>query len=268
MKNFKDRPDLPGWVDMKQSQGIYYFTRDEALEELKITSMAFRKAVLRLTDKSRVLRIHGSFYVIIPLEYVASGVLPPEWFIDDLMRYIGQPCYVGLLSAATLHGAAHQQPQQYQVVTTKSLREARLRSLAIRFFVKKGFFHTPVIRIKVQTGSIAVSTPEATVLDLVRYARSIGGLDRVFTVLQELGDTLDTNKLIDAAQADGNITYVQRLGWLLDKAGFSRKTGSLLEWTRQKKPFPAKLEPSLAIRGSILDNRWTLLVNTSVESDL
>lgn len=268
MKKFTDRLDLPGWVDMKQSRGIYFFTRDEALEELKFSSMAFRKAALRLTGKNRVLRIHGSFYVIIPLEYAAGGVLPPEWFIDDLMHYIELPYYVGLLSAAILHGAAHQQPQQYQVVTTKPLREARLRSLAMRFFVKKGFPHTPVIRIKVQTGSIAVSTPEATALDLVRYARSIGGLDRVFTVLQELGEVLDANTLATTAQSDGNITYAQRLGWLLEKAGFSRITGPLSEWTRQKKPFPVRLEPSLSIRGSILDSRWNLLLNASVESDL
>jgi hypothetical protein len=58
MKKFTDRPDLPGWIDMKQSRGIYFFTRDEALEELKFSSMAFRKAALRLAGKNRVLRIH------------------------------------------------------------------------------------------------------------------------------------------------------------------------------------------------------------------
>jgi predicted transcriptional regulator of viral defense system len=268
MKSFDNPSDLPGWINLKQSQGSYFFTREEALKELKINAIAFRQAVVRLTEKNRIIRVHGGFYVIIPLEYAASGILPAEWFIDDLMRYVGQPYYVGLLSAAILHGAAHQQPQQYQVVTNKPIREARLKSLALRFFVKKGLSHTPVTRIKVQTGFIVVSTPEATALDLVRYSRAIGGLDRVITVLQELGEVIHADKLIEAVQSDGNVTYVQRLGWLLEKAGYSDLTEDLAKWISQSMPFPAKLDPSLPIRGATQDTRWNLLLNAFVESDL
>ncbi len=268
MKSFDNPSDLPGWINLKQSQGSYFFTRVEALKELKISAMAFRQAVVRLAEKNRIIRVHGGFYVIIPLEYVASGILPAEWFIDDLMQYVGQPYYVGLLSAAILHGAAHQQPQQYHVVTTKPVRETRLKSLALKFFVKKGFSNTSVARIKAQTGFIAVSTPEATALDLVRYARSIGGLDRALTVLQELGEVLHADKLVEAAQSDGNVTYAQRLGWLLEKAGYSDLTHDLAKWIIQKKPFPAKLEPSSPIKGATLDTRWNLLLNAVVESDL
>ena len=268
MKSINNPSDLPGWINLKQSQGSYFFDRDEAQDALKMSAMAFRQAVARLTEKNRIVRVHSGFYVIIPLEYAASGILPAEWFIDDFMLHVGQPYYVGLLSAAILHGAAHQQPQQYHIVTTKPMREARLKNLVLRFFVKKGFSHTSVIRIKVQTGFIAVSTPEATALDLVRYARSIGGLDRVLTVLQELGEVLHADKLVEAAQSDGNVTYAQRLGWLLDKAGFPDITNDLARWSSQKKPFPAKLEPSLPIKGAFLDTRWNLFLNAVVESDL
>ncbi|HAR49066.1 MAG TPA: hypothetical protein DCR81_02985 [Smithella sp.] len=50
------------------------------------------------------------------------------------MAYLAQPYYVGLLSAASLHGSAHQQPQQFHVVTTTPQREVRKKGLAIRFF--------------------------------------------------------------------------------------------------------------------------------------
>src|SRR5450756_2149080 len=114
MMNKREVPSgLPGWVNAKQSRGIYVFIREEALRELKMTEMAFRKSVSRLADKGRVVRIRSGFYSIVPLEYEASGTVPPEWFVDDLMAHIGQPYYVGLLSAAVLHGAAHQQPQQF-----------------------------------------------------------------------------------------------------------------------------------------------------------
>jgi len=48
-------------------------------------------------------------YVLVPLEYLHAGAPPPSWFIDDLMKAMERPYYVGLLSAAGIHGASHQQ---------------------------------------------------------------------------------------------------------------------------------------------------------------
>ncbi len=144
--------DLSSWVDSRQAQGFYFFSRDEALETINFSEDAFKHAAARLVKKTRIGRVHGGFFVIIPLEYAATGLIPPEWFIGDLMEYIGQPFYVGLLSAAVFHGAAHQRPQQFQVVTTKPLREIRIKNQSIRFFVKTGFEETPRTQFKVQTG--------------------------------------------------------------------------------------------------------------------
>jgi predicted transcriptional regulator of viral defense system len=157
-------PDFSAWIDTRQSRGLYFFTRKEALKSLKRTEAAFKHAAARLARKKRIARIHRGFFIIIPLEYAATGILPAEWFIADLMGYIGQPFYVGLLSAAALHGAAHQQPQQFHVVTTGPLREIRSNGLAITFFSRSRFVDVPLNQVKVQTGHIPVSTPEATAL--------------------------------------------------------------------------------------------------------
>jgi predicted transcriptional regulator of viral defense system len=260
--------DLPTWVDSRHAQGLYFFTRDEALKSISFSEDAFKQAAARLAKKGRIVRIHGGFFVIIPLEYAATGIIPPEWFIADLMEYIGQPFYVGLLSAAVIHGAAHQQPQQFQVVTTKPLREIRIKNQSIRFFVKTGFEKTPRTQFKGQTGFIPVSTPEATVFDLLRYSRWIGGLDRVYTVLQELGEKVDPSKFLSAAEADGNLTYAQRAGWLLEKAGFSNAVEKLVDWLLKKHPVPVKLDHGMGTKGAHRDNRWGLIVNTAVEGDL
>ena len=145
--------DLLSWVDSRQEQGLYFFTREEAIKTLQFTEEAFKKAAARLTKKSRVLRIRSGFFVVVPLEYRATGILPAEWFIADLMAYLKQPYYVGLLSAAALQGAAHQQPQQFQVVTTVPQREVRKKGLAVRFFFKTNFNATPVTQIKVHNGA-------------------------------------------------------------------------------------------------------------------
>jgi len=261
-------PDLSAWIDSRQSRGLYFFTREEALKSLKRSAAAFKQAAARLAKKKRIARIHRGFFIIIPLEYAATGILPAEWFIADLMGYIGQPFYVGLLSAAALHGAAHQQPQQFHVVTTGPLREMRSNGLAIRFFSRSRFADVPLTQVKVQTGHIPTSTPEATALDLIRYARRIGGLDRVLTVLQELGEVIEPGNLEEAAKSDGKIAYAQRLGFLLEKAGFSDLTEKLSQWVNEKNPLPVKLEPSMPTRGCKKDERWKILVNIDVEGDL
>ncbi len=258
--------DLASWVDDRQATGLYFFTREEAINNLKMTEEAFRKAAARLVKKIRIVRIRSGFFVIVPLEYRASGVLPPEWFIADLMTYLKQPYYVGLLSAAVLHGAAHQQPQQFQVVTTAPHRRIQKNNLSLRFFFKTNFDATPVTQIKTTTGYMAVSTPEATALDLIRYSRSIGGLARVITVLQELGEKIDAKKIQDAARKDGNLAYAQRLGWLMEKGGHTN-VEALCRWVADQKPLAASLDPSQPIKGARKDDRWQLLINSDVESD-
>ena len=260
--------DLPSWVDSRQAQGLYFFTREEALKAINFSEDAFKHAAARLIRKGRIVRVHGGFFVIVPLEYAATGMVPPEWFIADLMEYIGQPFYVGLLSAAAFHGAAHQQPQQFQVVTTKPLREIRIKKQSLRFFIKTGFEKTPRTQFKVQTGFVPVSTPEATALDLLRYSKSIGGLDRVYTVLQELGEKIDPSNLVAAVKADKILTYAQRVGWLLEKAGFSKEVEKLTGWLVKKHPVLVKLDPGMKTKGAPRDNRWNIVVNATVEGDL
>lgn len=260
--------DLPSWVDSRQAQGLYFFTREEAISTLKFTEEAFKKAAARLAKKNRILRIRSGFFVIVPLEYRTTGVLPAEWFIADLMAYLEQPYYVGLLSAASLHGSAHQQPQQFQIVTTTPQREVRKKGLAIRFFFKTNFNATPVTKIKVQTGHISVSSPEATAIDLIRYARSIGGLDRAMTVLQELAETMNAAKLIEAVKAEGNLVCAQRLGWLMEKAGHGALVVELARLIAVDNPPFTRLDPSLPTRESEKNIRWRLWINTDVEGDL
>ena len=264
-----DLPDLSSWIQSRQSQGLYFFTREEAIKTLQRSEAAFKQAAARLDRKRRTVRIHGGFFIIIPFEYAATGMLPAEWFIDDLMGYIGQPFYVGLMSAAALHGAAHQQPQQFHVVTNGPFRNIRSKNrLDIIFFSKSAIKNVPLTWVKVQTGHIPVSTPEATALDLIRYAKRIGGLDRVLTVLQELGEAMDPEKLEQAAKSDGKLACAQRLGFLLEKAGFSDLTRNLSRWVAKKNPFPSKLEPSMPGKGQKKDKRWNLVINIDVEGDL
>lgn len=235
---------------------------------LKLNRKAFNQVAARLAARKRIARIHSTFYVVIPLEHAAVGIVPADWFIVDLMKHLGRPFYVGVLSASEYHGAAHQRPQAYQVVTDRPLRQIRCLGIGIHFFVKKAVTSTPVQEVKGVTGYIPVSTPEATALDLVRYNRHVGGLDHVLTVLQELAETIEPNRLVETAELFGRKADAQRLGWLLERTEFAERANKLGEWIAKMNPLPVRLEPSLPLRGSRRDRRWNLWVNTEVEGDI
>ena len=80
--------DLSTWIDQRQSQGLYHFNREEALKTLNTSETALKQAATRLIKKNRIVRVYSGFYIIVPLEYASTGVLPAEWFIADLMDYV------------------------------------------------------------------------------------------------------------------------------------------------------------------------------------
>ncbi len=188
------------------------------------------KGLQRLQKTGRIRMIRRGFYVIVPLEYATGGIVPPDWFIDDLMKFLQQPYYVGVLTAAALHGASHQQPQEYQVVVARPERAIRTANLNLRFFLKKSMAQAPVEKVKAYTGFVAVSSPAVTALDLVRFAPAIGGLDAVLTVLDELVEKIRPEDLRTAAQQESERSQVQRLGWLLERTKRRELAEGLAHW--------------------------------------
>jgi predicted transcriptional regulator of viral defense system len=247
--------------------GRYVFHRAEALAALGVSDEALQTAARRLAAKKRLVSPRRGFYVIVPLEYRTAGSPPPDWFIDDLMTFHGRPYYVGLLSAAALHGAAHQQPQEFQVITDAPLRPTTAGRARLRFFTKRHFEPTPTIRVKTETGSMRISTAEATALDLVRYVASAGHLANVATVFADLAEKIDPERLVEVAKRDVELSHVQRLGYLLDLASGTRLADPLAEWVASQRPLPILLRPGRASGQAKRDERWRLVVNESIEID-
>lgn len=255
-------------ADALQAEGRYTFSRAEAIGALGVSGLMFKKAVMRLTARKRLAVPTRGFYVIVPIEYRTAGAPPPDWFIDDLMRYLGKPYYVGVLSAAALHGAAHQQPQEFQVVTDVARRPMLVGRARIRFLGKQGHEKTVVTTVSTVTGTMSVSTPEATAIDLLRYARPAGGLGNVATVLTELAERLDPVRLAEAAVADGDWVYAQRLGYLLEHVEAAQSAAGLAKLVADENPRIAVLNPGQPRRGYPVDRRWRVVINEQVEADL
>ena len=256
---------LEDWVDSLQARGRYTFRRAEANAESGLSAEAVKKALQRLVGRGRVAKAKHYFYVIVPLEYRTAGAPPPSWFIHDLMEAMQLPYYVGLLSAAALHGAAHQQPQEFQVVTDRSVRPLVVGRARIRFFSSKDLAGTAVTSMKTPTGSMRVSTPEATVMDLVRFARAAGSLDNVLTVLSELSPHLVPQRLLRVARQRNDMPNAQRLGYLLDRLRAKTLARSIHDWVVRRRPRPVSLRPGRASRGAVEDQRWHVLLSEPIE---
>jgi predicted transcriptional regulator of viral defense system len=256
---------LGDWVDGLQASGRYSFLRQEAIDASGISAEAVKKTLQRLAKRKRIAKVNDSFYVVVPTEYMNAGSPPASWFIHHLMETMKQPYYVALLSAASLHGASHHQPQEFQVITNKSVRPLRIARQRIHFFTKRSVDQTPVIDMKTPTGMIHVSTPEATVLDVVRFSKAAGQLGNVATVVSELAEKLKPEALLEAAEKQGEIPTVQRLGYLLELSGAEAIASPLAEWLIRQRPRSVRLRADRPIEGAARHPKWNIFVNETIE---
>lgn len=253
-------------IDDWQARGRYTFTRDDLADELGKWDTATRDALRRLTRESRLARPRTGFYVIVPLEYRSAGAPPPSWFIDPLMDYLDRPYYVGLLSAAALHGAAHHRPQEFQVVTDRATRPIAAGRGGIRFVVNSLLDRVAVTRVKTPTGTMRVSTPAATALDLVRYVHASGGYDHLATVLSELAERIDADELARLAEHAPSVV-ARRTGYLLERIGADSTAAPLADRLADVDLEPQPLESGKSKKGARLDDRWALYINVTVEPE-
>ena len=260
------KPALSAWVEQLQARGRYTFTRDQAESQTERSFVAAQTALRRLKEQGRIVSPRRGFFVIVPPEYRSTGSPPASWFIDDLMDYLSQPYYVGLLSAAAIHGAAHQQPMVFQVITSVPTREVRTGRVTIQFSMNSKIEQMPVTEKQTETGTMRVATPETTALDLVRYRASAGHFSNVATVLRELAEQIDARALASTA---GLVSPpdAQRLGYVLDAIGEHELADPLAEWVKARKRHIVLLSPGEPRHGKI-DKRWHVRPNVELEVDV
>lgn len=260
--------DLADWL---LARGRHWVTTDEVAALLDVPAKHVPPTLARWREKGLLFSPTKGVYVPIPPEYRSWRTVPGAHFVDPLMRHLGHDYYVALLSAAEVHGFAHQRPQVFQVMTPARLRDRSFGRVRLSFITSAGVPSRPFATKNTPTGTMRVSTPEVTVFDLVEVPRRSGGLSNVATILVEMvqEQALDSVALAHAAK-----TYpaaaVHRLGWLLDFAAERVGVDIGLEPLRRqaaKRSTPTPLESHGTRRGAI-DRRWNVIVNTTVEPDL
>ena len=228
---------------------------------------AAKSAINRLKKKGAVASPYPNFFVIVRPEERTLGCPEPQNFIPQLMSHLGRPYYVGLLSAAEHYGAAHQRPQEFQVVTDLPHRVLKCGNVRVRFIVRTNLKFIPTVTTNSRSSSYPVSTPEATLFDLLEYPRHAAGLDNIANIIIEIGERISGEKLLLASRLFHTAT-LQRLGYMLETLGYSNVATPLKEEVERLTPQYAGLDRSTKISGAKRDKRWRLAINYKLNPDV
>jgi predicted transcriptional regulator of viral defense system len=260
------------WLDNLLARGAYGFSKDALQNEIpNYSDIAVKRALSRLSTKGKIISLYKGYYLLIPPQYASKGILPPQLYLDAFMKYLQRPYYVALLNAAAFHGASHQQPQEYFVMTDFTvLRPTHKKGLKVNYISIKEIPESLIEKRKTEAGYLNVSNAVLTACDLVQFEKRIGGLNRAATVLNELTEVIKPSDFSETLFKHTPATAIQRLGYLLENACFNTElANALFEAMKREKLslFRIPLKAAKETKGFSSDNRWKVIVNTEIEID-
>lgn len=251
------------FVEERLRRGEISFTLAEVVAHTGLSVIAARHQLLRLGP--RVVRVapRQPFFLAVSPEHQLIGAPPVTWWLDAYFQWLRHPYYLALQSAAAEYGSRAQALQAVQVVTDVARRTLELGRIRVVFHVKGRVSATPVQPLANAYAPLRVSTPAATVIDLVRYAAVIGGMERATETLAPLLSQMTSAALAAALDAEPEVATLQRLGYVLETLGhgaFANKVHRRLP----RKLNRVRLAPGPSRPGSEYVGRWALLANSAI----
>lgn len=257
------------YLRVLRSNGRYAFTIDDLIHHVPKPVKNLRKDLDRLREKGEIVNIRREFYTILPDEYRKMGALPVEFYIDELMKQLNKQYYVGLYSAAMFLGAAHQQPQEFFVISeSPKPRMVQSSNLRINFNAKSKFPVNGIEDRKTETGYFRISGPELTFLDLIYFEQSIGGFNRISTILQELSEGIRLNQMKEVLLNDFPVSVLQRAGYIAENVLFNHKLSLVFENKLAKIKYQPVLLKSSGKKEGPMDSKWKVRINAQIETDI
>lgn len=249
-------------LDKLQGRGQLVASLPELVALSGLTSLAVKRQLEHLGD--RVVRLPGrpSCFLVVPPEHRMRGAPPVSYWLADYCRLRGMPYYVGLLSAAALHGSAQQAVQLTQVMTTSQSRALDAGSVHVEFHVKQQMTDTPLTPIKGLAAPLAVSSPEATALDLLAFQHCVGGVARAADVVAGLLPVM-TVEGWRCALLVAPVPVRQRTGYVLTALG-AHRFARLVQESLPSGLRPVMLQSATPSRGNGERLPWRVVDNVEL----
>ena len=206
-----------GFITQRLALGRVAFPLADLVKATGLSVTAARNQLLRLKDRVTRVSPRHQFFLIVSPEHRAVGAPPVAWWLDDYFKWLSEPYYLALQSAASLLGSNPQALQVTQVMTRIPRRPLEIGRIRIQFFVKRKMEQTPTQPLANAYAPLQVSTPEATSFDLVQYAPRIGGIGRATETITPLLPLMRPAELRRVLKIEDEPATTQRLGFVLEK---------------------------------------------------
>lgn len=259
--------DVKSYLFSLQQKSIYTFTTEDIFSYINKSDIAIRREMDRLTAEGKITNIRKGFYLIITPEYYSSGIMPASFFMDQMMLYLKRSYYFGLLSAAAMHGATHQQPQANFLIIQKPTMHPILNDkISIYFSTKSIWPKESILRKNTLSGSIALSSPALTMFDLIQYPSLSGGFDQVTLIIQDLLESITKEDLNSVLRNKIKYSVLQRCGYLLDRIYMESKLSEhIYNHLKSFNLHFVSLDVSSTESIRATDKKWCININTDVE---
>lgn len=261
---------LREYIHYLLSREQYGFSYEAFREISPRSETAIKFELARLVAKGEIQNVRKGFYVIIPPRYAVIGKLPLHLYAEALFRSLQRPYYMGLYTAARFHGSAHQQVQQdFVVIERPKMPDIRKPGISLRFFTGNVWSEQSIEIRQGDGGIFRISDPALTAMDLIHHQSKIGGMGRVYTVIEELTEVISPNHIQQLLNWYPNKSDWQRLGFLLENIqADNRLVEPIRHYLKNQNIFPVLLSPGLAEKPLSMDHTWKVNLNVVLESDL
>jgi len=251
------------FCDARLALGRVTISLEDLVKETGLSGIAAKRQLSRLRGKVVRVSPRQPFCLIVSPEHRSMGAPPADWWLQDYFDWLGRPYYLALQSAASSFGSNPQALQVTQVMTDRPCRTIKVGRIQVCFFVKRGIQRMPTQQPAGSVAPLCVSTPEATAYDLIRYATSIGGIERAAETIRPLLPLLRARELKRVLDAENEPAVAQRLGFVIEASGNKSLAKVVRDWLPDKLTL-VMLSPAKGKRDSIpLVDRWQVLNNSN-----
>ncbi|AME23729.1 hypothetical protein AXG89_07580 [Burkholderia sp. PAMC 26561] len=251
--------------------GAHYCFSSEQFEALTgrgASVSASRAALHRLHSQGFIkpLARGAGFWLIVPPEHLDRGAPPVLWWLHDYLVQKEDAYQLGLLSAAQAHGSSHFAVLETQVFVPAPRRVLHVGPFRLRFFSKQAVAQAPTVTLSTEKTRVRVSSVATTLIDLLRHAPAIGGIERAALILQDLAPKLASDDISQSLEAASDVAAAQRFGYLLDLYGHSKPASRVEKWLNPHRMQRTRLDTSSPATDCQLSQRWNVMLNTNLES--
>ncbi len=227
---------------------LFYFAPPLLADLLNLDRRQAYRLIARLRDAGLVDEVEKGKYLLLGLE--PERVLSNPLFAAS---HLVVPAYVSYWSALHFYGFTEQVPLTTFVATTKKKRPVSYRDFRFRFVTIKPHKFFGYRREMMGDLPVVVADEAKAIVDSLDLPDYAGGVAEVAKALRAALDALDVLALIKYANRMANKSLGSRLGYLLEKLGYSAQ--GLIHSAS-----PVKLDPARHHSGRT-EPRWQVVVN-------